>query len=199
MPVAVESFTAEYAGDYVTIAAGEWAQPNHELVRRFPDCIVADRGTDGRGGQGPAGQSLRERQAPASLLDAHERAPASTRTHGRPTLRKGPPRLTVALGSSARRTIEAEFLSTTRAAGVESGGWLYAPASRSWDKEVEIRLASTPARERDARRSRTSLRPNTTRRRNSSPTSAPTLSAWATGTATPVGTPGRATETSTLG
>jgi proteasome lid subunit RPN8/RPN11 len=37
-------------------------------------------------------------------------------------------------------------LSTTRADGIESGGWLYAPASRSWDKEIEIRLASTPGK-----------------------------------------------------
>ena len=147
MPTATKTFIAELDGDLIEIRAGlDYVADGHELVRRFPDCFVADRGTAGRSGRRSVGQSFRESQAPASLLDAHERAPASTRTHGRPTLRKGPPRLTVALGSSARRTIEEEFLSTTRAAGVESGGWLYAPASRSWDKEIEIRLASTPGK-----------------------------------------------------
>jgi hypothetical protein len=144
VPVATSTFSARYGDDLVEIVAGEWATPSHELVRRYPDCFVADRGTAGRRGQRSAGRSLREQQVPASLLDAHERAPASTRTHGRPSLRKGPPRRTVVLGSSARRTIQEEFFSTTRAGGLESGGWLYAPVSRGWDKEIEVRLASTP-------------------------------------------------------
>jgi len=199
MPVANQTFGAEYFGDLVEIVAGEWATPGHELVRRFPDCFVADRGTAGRGAQRSAGQSLGEPQAPDSLLDARERAPARVRTHGRPSLRKGLPRLTVALGSSARRTIEEEFLSTTRAGGVESGGWLYARLAVAGTRRSRFGSRARPVREHDAHRSRISLRPSTTRRRNSSPTSAPTSSVWATGTATPVGTPGRATETSTLG
>src|SRR5580765_4637528 len=147
MPLAVETFTAELNGDLIEIRAGfDYVADGHELVRRFPDCFLADRETERRRGHRSAGESLREPQSPASLLDAHERAPTSTRTHGRPTLRKGPPRLTVALGSSARRTIETEFLSTTHDGGVESGGWLYAPVSRSWDKKIEIRLASTPGK-----------------------------------------------------
>jgi hypothetical protein len=147
VPTATKTFTVELDGDLIEIRAGlDYVADGHELVRRFPGCFLADRGTAGRGRQRSAGQSLREPQAPAPLLDAHERAPAKVRTHGRPSLRRGQPRLTVALGSSARRSIEEEFLSTTCAAGLESGGWLYAPASRSWDKEIEIRLASTPGK-----------------------------------------------------
>src|SRR5580765_1372226 len=88
MPLAVETFTAELNGDLIEIRAGfDYVADGHELVRRFPDCFLADR-----------------------------------------------------------ETIETEFLSTTRDGGVESGGWLYAPVSRSWDKEIEIRLASTPGK-----------------------------------------------------
>jgi hypothetical protein len=42
MPVAVETFTARYGDDDVTIIKGEWAQPRHDLVRRYPNKFRAD-------------------------------------------------------------------------------------------------------------------------------------------------------------
>jgi proteasome lid subunit RPN8/RPN11 len=84
-----------------------------------------------------------ERSAELRRLPASP-APRSTKTRGRPKLRTGPPRLTVALSRSARRTIEDEFRTVTRDGGVETGGWLYAPASRSWHTTIEVRCASLP-------------------------------------------------------
>ena len=42
MPVAVQSFTADYGDDYVEIAAGEWVCAGHELARRFPQRFHPD-------------------------------------------------------------------------------------------------------------------------------------------------------------
>jgi proteasome lid subunit RPN8/RPN11 len=75
---------------------------------------------------------------------AERSAPRGTKMRGRPKLRTGPPRLTVALSSSARRTIETEFSATTRFDGLETGGWLFAPATRGWHTDIEVRVATGP-------------------------------------------------------
>jgi Prokaryotic homologs of the JAB domain len=84
-----------------------------------------------------------ERSSDVSTLPAPP-TPRSTKTRRRPKLRTGTPRLTVALFSSARRTIEEEFARCTRFDGLETGGWLFAERSRSWQKEIEVRIASGP-------------------------------------------------------
>ena len=200
MPTATKTFTAELDGDLIEIRAGlDYVADGHELLRRFPDCFLPDRGPPGGAvSDQPASLFASRRVQPRCWTLTSERLRVPGLTAGR---RCGKVRRESPLRWGRRRDARSRrFLSTTRAAGVESGGWLYAPASRSWDNEIEIRLASTPGKgARWHTGVRTSLRPNTTRRRNSSPTSAATMSEWATGTATPVGTPGRAMETSTPG
>jgi hypothetical protein len=103
-----------------------------------------------RAGSAPAGRSLNGSAAPWSERSMElerlpaQPAPRSTKTRGRPKLRTGPPRLTVALFSSARRTIEGEFARCTRFDGLETGGWLFAEPSRGWHQEIEVRIASGP-------------------------------------------------------
>jgi proteasome lid subunit RPN8/RPN11 len=135
MPVATVDFECEYDGELIRLTAGlDQVAEGHELVRRFPRHF-----------------------APAVRRDTSPPA-TCTKMRGTPRLRKGPPRLTVALGSSARRAIEEEFLSTTRVDGYETGGWLFAEPSRSWDKSIEVRLATGPGE--GARRGRSSYEPS---------------------------------------
>lgn len=112
---------------------GEWnyagitrCVDNHEIVRRHPEKWSVDG---------------RPRAAAVSRATI-----TRTKTRGTPQLRKGPPRLTVALSESARRVILEEFGTATRSHGVETGGWLYAPVSRSWDKTIDVRIAGGPGK-----------------------------------------------------
>jgi hypothetical protein len=70
----------------------------------------------------------------------------STKSRGTPSLRKGTARFTVALSESARRAILEEFSIVTRSRGVESGGWLYGSVTRSWEKTIDVRIASGPGK-----------------------------------------------------
>jgi JAB domain-containing protein similar to deubiquitination enzymes len=150
MPVAAETFWVEYDGRRELIQAGlDHVCEGHELLRRYPGKWARD------------GRPLRRRRASARSLKLPAQPSAAshrTRTRGTPALLKGPPRLTVALGSSARRTIEEEFLSTTRVDGYETGGWLFAEPSRSWHKSIEVRLAGGPGK--GAKRGPSSFQPD---------------------------------------
>jgi integrative and conjugative element protein (TIGR02256 family) len=98
-----------------------------------------------------AGRSLERTRARSSnvttLPPPPKQAPSrSSKTHGRPKLREGEPRLTVALSGSARRTIEDEFYAVTRAGGVETGGWLYGERGRTWKRTIAVAIARPPGR-----------------------------------------------------
>jgi hypothetical protein len=102
---------------------------NHEIVRRHPE----KWSPDGRPVAGAARASVsRSTYTP-------------TKTRGTPRLLNGSPRLTVALSSSARRTIDDEFFAITRSNGLETGGWLFGETSRSW-KEIGVRFALGPGK-----------------------------------------------------
>jgi hypothetical protein len=125
MPVAAETFWVDYGGPRELIQAGlDWVCPGHELLTRYPGKWAGDTTAERRRRRGTRARGtvlVAPRSEPAQPSVASHR----TRTRGTPRLLKGPPRLTVTLGSSARRAIEEEFLSTTRVDGCETGGWLF--------------------------------------------------------------------------
>src|SRR5438874_10661210 len=82
---------------------------------RFLEEIVEERRR-----QSSAAEPVHDQERPAWLLTKREPAPRRTRTRGLPKLRTGPPRLTVTLGSSARRSIDGEFYAATGCEGVET-------------------------------------------------------------------------------
>jgi proteasome lid subunit RPN8/RPN11 len=152
MPVALESFEChESDGTPVSVKAGvTWIhETRHELVKRYPE-----RFSDRIGGPplGAARRSVQERRTawpatPSSYLTpTAERQSARTRTRALPKLQTGQPRLTVRVWQSAMRTIKDEFLATTCADNRETGGWIFAEATRSWETTVHVQLASTPGR-----------------------------------------------------
>jgi proteasome lid subunit RPN8/RPN11 len=126
----------------VTAGVTKW---DRELVLKLCERHPHVKRLFGLNGSSPAGRSLGRATSWAERSVDLERLPAhGTKTRGRPKLRTGPPRLTVALYSSARRTIEEEFARCTRFDGLETGGWLFAERSRNWQKEIEVRIASGP-------------------------------------------------------
>ena len=157
MPLATETFWAEYDGRRELIQAGlDYVCPGHELLRRYPGKWAGET-TAGRRRRGTLTRDT-VTVAPRSGLAQLSPTLHRTRTRGTPGLSKGPARLAVTLGSSAQHTIEEEFLSTTRVDGCETGGWLFAEPSRSWHKSIEVRLAGGPGK--GAKRGRSSFQPD---------------------------------------
>jgi hypothetical protein len=70
--------------------------------------------------------------------------PRTGKTRGTPKLLKGPPRLTVALSRSVMDTIRDEFLHTTSGHNLETGGWLFAEATRGWHTTIHVQIARPP-------------------------------------------------------
>jgi proteasome lid subunit RPN8/RPN11 len=157
VPVATETFWVEYGGRRELIQAGlDYVCPGHELLRRYPGRWAGET-TAGRRRRGTLTRDT-VTVAPHSDPPQASPTPHRTKTWGTPRLSKGLARLTVTLGPSARRTIEEEFLSSTRVDGCETGGWLFAEPSRSWHRSIEVRLATGPGE--GAKRGRSSFQPD---------------------------------------
>jgi hypothetical protein len=140
---AVESgFVVDEDGTTFKVTAGvtRWNGEMAKLCVRHPHV----RRLFGLNGTALAGRSLDGSAGRWADRSADRSAPRVTAMRGRPKLRAGPQRLTVALSSSARRTIEDEFSATTRFDGLETGGWLFAPVTRGWHKDIEVRVATVP-------------------------------------------------------
>jgi hypothetical protein len=200
MPLAVETFTAELNGDLIEIRAGSTMSPTATSSSGgFPIASLpigkpsGDAVTD-RPASLCASRSLQPRCW--TLTSERLRVPGLTAGRRCGRVRRGSP-----LRWGRRRDARSRLSSCPPLATAASKAAVGCTRRLAVAGTRRSRFGSRArrVREHDAHRSRTSLRPTTTRMRNSSQASAPTSSVWATGIATPVGTPGRATETSTLG
>jgi hypothetical protein len=110
----------------------------------------------GRSGQRPRGPLTNERGGTSS---ATMPSPASVRPRrdfaaerpGVDLRLDATPRVRVVISASAMRLIADETQHVTRDHGLETGGWLFGRGTYSWDKAVEVSLATGPgARSRHA-------------------------------------------------